>query len=86
MADWIEMAILLAFLAAGPAIALVFELRARFRGWSHAMPTVPAEPCWTEDIPSDRRYACGRAQCVNDELMAADERMRWEMPTGSMGG
>jgi len=83
MAALIDIGMMLATIAAGFAfgIGLVFSL-GRWR-WSRrkrpeAMRRVPYEPCWTEEIPSDRRHRYGRAQCVHDELMEADERMRWE--------
>jgi uncharacterized protein VirK/YbjX len=52
---------------------------------AETMRPVPQEPCRTEEIPSDRRSAYGRAQCVNDELMAADARMRREASEGAGG-
>ncbi|HEV2818418.1 MAG TPA: hypothetical protein VGW40_14495 [Allosphingosinicella sp.] len=51
----------------------------RWRERPEAVRRVAYEPCWTEEISSDRRHRYGRAQCVYDELMEADERMRWEM-------
>jgi hypothetical protein len=74
MSGWLETGILIAILAVGPAIALVFELRARVLGRNYGPPTALAEPCWTEDRGSDGRRGLARAECVNDALMEMDAR------------
>jgi len=85
MAGWLETGILFAILAAGPAIALVVEVRARFRGGSQALRAVPAEPCWTEELGGNGRFRFQRAQCVDDVLMERDVRAaRGEFPIPHM--
>ena len=43
---------------------------------SKRIDTGPDEPCWTEEIGSDDRYLYARSQCVNEELIEMDARMR----------
>ena len=75
MAAGSRLGILIAILAAGPAIALVFELRARgSSAAAMARRTAPAEPCWTEDLESDGATVYARAECVNEALMEMDAR------------
>jgi hypothetical protein len=76
MAVWIETGILIAILAAGPAIALYFELRARFGRRASPGPDRPprAEPCWQETIGREGDRVHARSQCVDDVLMEMDAR------------
>jgi len=81
MAPLIEIGLMLATIAAGFAFGIVLAawLSRWGRHWRdrpEAIRRVPYEPCWTEEISSDRRHHYARAQCVNDELMEAEERMR----------
>ena len=85
MSGWLETGALIAILAAGPIVALLFVPRGRAPAGAERPPRA-GEPCWTEETPSDRRHRHGRAQCVNDELMEADARMRWETPPWIAGG
>ena len=80
----------LAMIAAGFVFGICFALWLSRWDWSwrdrpEPIRSVPSEPCWTEEIRSDRRFHYGRAQCVNEELMEAEERMR-EMPNTMAGG
>ena len=49
--------------------APAFELRP-------PLDTGPAEPCWTEEIPSDGRFRYARSHCDHDLLMERDSRAR----------
>jgi hypothetical protein len=42
--------------------------------WRVPLDTGPAEPCWTETIASDGRFAYAREGCVHDLLMELDAR------------
>ena len=94
MARLIEIGMLLAelaMIAAGFAFGICLaSWLSRWGGlWRetpHRIRSLPPEPCWTEEIPSDRRHRYGRAQCVNDELMEADARVRWETAHWPTGG
>jgi hypothetical protein len=90
MPAWIETAVMIAILASAPAIALRFELRARFgrRAWPGPDRSRRGEPCWQETIGREGDRVHARSQCVDDVLMEMDARAArgdFPIPTGYEG-
>jgi hypothetical protein len=80
MTDGFAIGALVAIVMAGPAIALLFELRGRAPA-GRERPPRDGEPCWMELLGEEGGRTLARGQCVDDVLMEMDARAaRGEFP------
>ena len=73
MTEGFAIGALSAIVLAGPAIALLVELRGRAPA-GRERPPRDTEPCWTEQLGADDRLTYARSQCVDDVLMEMDAK------------
>lgn len=80
MTEGFAIGALSAIVLAGPAIALLVELRGRASS-GRERPPRDGEPCWTELLGQEGCRTFARGQCVDDVLMEMDARAaRGEFP------